>query len=321
MKENTPNNSKKVTRKPPRNKLSTKARIKDSAWKEELGEWLFRFGPFFLICLLLLGAGFFLAREFLPNLSQPGVVESQWVAGETEESNRSSLEAININSIRDLYEAVLAAHGGRTQLEQVDSIQMRGKMEANGMQLDFYLTRKHPDMALLKLKAGNYEVTDGSIGGVHWRRIDVAGAEDTYELLSPTESSSMTKSRGSLYDPLLAYLLKRNSNKGSYSSSTYKGKASYLINFEKDEKALQAEVDAETFLTLALKEPVTSNGVEKELLMDFSDYKLVGDIMIPFETNIYVDGKLTQSIEMSSAETNIGVISSIFELPEELREN
>lgn len=292
---------------------------KTSEIKENIAEWTYVFGPWILLVLFLIAGGVFAVSQFFPAFFESANAESDESKASVVQPEVKAIAQTKVEDVRDLLRRVLTAHGGRNQLEGIDSIQLSGKLDTNDKVFDFNLIRKHPDMAMLKLKLDSRQVTDGVVNGVQWRRIDLEGQEPSYRIIGEDEQSSWGKNLDSIYDPLLAYALNRNGQSGAFYKSTYNGKPTYLFNFEKDGKSLQAEIDMQTFLTLALRESVTREGMDKELLMDFSDYRDVGGVLIPFKTLLYLQDELLQQIQIERADVNMGVISSLFRLPEELQ--
>jgi len=286
-----------------------------AVWKERLQDWLFLFGPFVLLLGIFVIGTFFVLKEFFPTLfDKHKQIEAERAA------YVEPLNPMRLPSSNELLSRVVTAHGGRRALKELYSIQMNGKIELGDQDFNFYLTRKTPGLALLKIKSSSHEVTDGATNGVFWRRTEVVGQPTQYKLLGEDEVSNLGKDIDALYDPLLTYALSDGLKTGTIRKSSYNREATYLFLFDtEDGRELQAEINADTFFTVAIREPLVVQGEKQELLMHFGDYRKVGDIYIPYQTELFLDSEPLQRIVVDTVKTNYGVLSSLFDLPDQLK--
>ena len=289
---------------------------KYSAWKERFQDWLFLFGPFVVLIIIFIAGIFFVLREFFPSLFEGNeAVVVERAGNYIEPLNPSQLPTPD-----ELINRVLIAHGGRQALSGLNSIQMNGTIRVKGQTYKFYLTRKKPGRALLKIKSDQQEVTDGAVDGLYWRRTERAGQPTEYKMLDSGEGSNLGKEIDALYDPLLDYALKPGQKSGIIRKSAYEGRTTFLYLFElSDGRELEAEIDAATFHTLVIREPLELDEGRQQLVSEFSDYRKVDQIFIPFQTELSIDGEFFQSIMVDTVKANYGVLSSLFDLPAELR--
>jgi len=52
----------------------------------------------------------------------------------------------------------------------------------------------------------------------------------------------------------------------------------------------------------------------------YDDYKMISGVMEPYTTKLYRDGELDNTVHINSIRFNMGFISSLFNVPDELEE-
>lgn len=288
-------------------------------WKEKISDWIFWGGPLLVVLLILLIAGFFVAKEFFPGLFEPtpAVIATPDRATAVVPNTPVATELPDADT---LLGRVVMANGGRDKLMNLISLQVNGVLTAGEEEFSFSLARRTPGLALLTLKSKSREVTDGIVDGKHWRRIERVGKPTEFQILNEGDQSTLGRDVSSFFDPLLTYALESGSKKGVIRNSSYEGDPTYLLTFNMDGRDIQAEIGVETYHTLAIREATIVEGLKRELLMEFNDYRSVSGISLPFTYSTYLDGEEIQKIVIDSVKMNYGVISSLFDMPEELRQ-
>lgn len=297
-----------------------KDRMKLIIWQERMQDGLFFFGPFVVIGLIVLIGSFFVLRHYFPDLLSPDSAGE--LVADVDDDMKAGLIPIKrgeLPSADVLLSNLVTAQGGRDALEALDSVQVNGEMTINDQVFKFYLTRKAPGRSLLKVKSDRVEVTEGSRDGVHWRRTERIGAPTQYKLLEGDDVTRMGKSLDQIYEPLTAYALSPGAKDNPVWKSEFDGRETYAMRFVHDGRELEAEIDAERFLLLALREELVIDGAKRELLMKLGDYRDVNEVRTAFSTELFLGGELLQTLRVDSMKTNYGVLSSLFDLPEELQ--
>ncbi len=185
-------------------------------------------------------------------------------------------------SAEQVVEKALAALGGKEALEKIQTQVISGKAEDSaGSVRPYQLWRKAPDKTRRKMDVGGYlqeRVFDGTRG---WWKQTYENIINVYEISGPELARVK---RASTFNPLLFYL-KAGVPMEIKGKDKIKGAEAYVVQFSPQEGSPEFfYFDSHSFLLLREVRQVPTNQGEVKVTIDYSDYRKVGQIMLPFST-------------------------------------
>jgi hypothetical protein len=209
--------------------------------------------------------------------------------------------------------AYLRAQGGRENLAGLHSIRLEGELLAEGQMRPFVLLKKAPDMARLTLALDEVRVTIALKGEEGWMSVEAPGGGREFSRLSAEEIPEY-QGLTEFFDPLASLILEGMRRIRALQRVRENGRILYDVEVERtgSPESLRFRVDAATMQVLSLREDA---GGGRERTSEFSAYRAVRGVQIPFETEVRVDGELETRIVLDRVQANVGVMSSIFEMP------
>ncbi|HKI44064.1 MAG TPA: hypothetical protein VKA08_01910 [Balneolales bacterium] len=213
----------------------------------------------------------------------------------------------------------IAARGGLQQIEKVHSIQMSGYATMNGMNAPFTIMMERPGKLRIDLHMQNNTIVQAYDGNIGWARIP-DGNGSIVRQMSPSEAQSL-KDEADFDGPLIHY--KQKGNKvvllGRVMSN---GIDSYklLVTNPKGEKTTML-VNARSYnITgeITHKKVTGSNPVSSHMAKietNYSDFKHVRDLVLPFAIETVVDGKRISDLKINNIQLNPDFPDSLFTMP------
>ena len=252
----------------------------------------------------------------VPPVSQKPVTSSS--SSTSSSTFTSSSHSIQIK-VPDLLNAHLNALGGRQALQDVRSVRYEGKVNFTSGQSDFQTLVLSPDKGMLVTNPGEAGGQKLMLNGdIAWRVIEQQdGSREVLRL----EDESMESLKWSLR---VHNTLRHLALEGQYSGLSVKeiefmDKPCYeLTKKMPDGSDFLAILEKETLYLLKMMETLRVGDAQNEFTIMFDDYRMVSGVVEPYQTTLYKNGDLDNEVEIGSIQVNSGVISSLFQVPDEL---
>lgn len=223
--------------------------------------------------------------------------------------------------VSDLLNAYLNAIGGRLALQDVRSVRYEGKVHFPSGEKDFQIWLLAPDKGML--------VTDpGSSGGqrlivngdVAWRVLENRDGAREMIVLDKFSKESLRWSLR-VNHSLRQMALEGGTSGLKVMSVEYGDKPCYeLSKTMPDGSEFLAILDKDTLHLLKMVETLSVGSEQNEFTVLYDDYRMVSGVLEPYATTLYKNGELDNKVEVRSIQINSGVMSSLFEVPEDLQE-
>ena len=212
-----------------------------------------------------------------------------------------------------LREAYIEAHGGRKSIESFNTVKATGVLESDGEARPFLVLKKRPDQALLRIEMPDYELTIGVSGDTVWQRtIPANGGRARYRKRTGKEAR-MLGNISNFYDPLTEALVFGRGEVRSISRDQWEEQPALRVDFVTAEGLdASAYLDPRTTFALARMDHF-ADGRQRRTIFD--NYRRIGGLPQPFEITTFLDGTRRNKMRAETFEHNVGVVSSIFQMP------
>jgi len=234
-------------------------------------------------------------------------------AGNAQAATASNLSAAQI------VDRNVAARGGLQAWHAVNTITMKGQIEAGGTKntkLPFTMTMKRPNKSRFEIRFNEqtaFQVYDGTQG---WKVRPFLG-RDEVEPYSPAEAKSAAAS-AELDGPLIDYASK-GSRVEAVGMESVEGHRAYVLKLTtKDNTSRRIWIDASNFLELKIDgEPRKLDGRMHNVAIFYRDYKKENGLVIPhtLET-VVVGGKATHKLIIDHVAVNAPTDDTLFAKPQ-----
>jgi len=222
--------------------------------------------------------------------------------------------------ISELISAHLKAIGGRNNLQQVRSVRYEGRVRFEAAEKDFQMLLLMPDMGMLVTnpdEPGNLKLMLN--GDYAWQVLE--GPDGAREV-SPLDENNTKSLKWSMR---IHNTFRRMALDGRYANSSvkeveYNGDRCYQFTKKMPNGfEFSAILEQETFYLLKTEETVVGKNGPDTFSVVYDDHRMVAGLVEPFKTQLYRNGELDNEVLINSIRVNPGVISSLFEVPEEIR--
>ena len=210
--------------------------------------------------------------------------------------------------------AYLKANGGLDLLNVIQSVRLSGTMESAGVARPFFSMRKRPDRVLLTFDFDTHDLTFAVDGDVVWQRTRVPGQDAQVQVLEGAQAASFMQMR-EFFDPMLRLFFLDAGELHGIEVAEWQGEPCLRVRFSEEGSALEMEalVDGRTMNPMARIERFTDGRVRKTL---YEDYRSLRGMQEPFEVETYLDDVLQNRVVIEHADSNLGVVPWMFEVPE-----
>lgn len=222
-------------------------------------------------------------------------------------------------SVTQLLQDYLEAMGGREALAQIRSVRFEGRLVDASNQFNFIGLLLSPDKGMLVLESAAMGTSKFMLNGdKSWQVLE---RRDGTRQIVPLDVESSDSLKWSLR---VHHTLRALALAGRYSDLTlreieYLGKPCYELSKTKKDEFL-AVLDKDSLFLLKTEEKLQIGGKASMFTVLYEDHREVSGIVEAHKTKLYKDGSLVNVAEIASYRINPGMVSSIFEIPEELGE-
>ncbi|MDD5360810.1 MAG: hypothetical protein PHN88_01655 [Ignavibacteria bacterium] len=215
----------------------------------------------------------------------------------------------------ELIEKYADALGGRTNITLVQSTKTIGSISMMGLDLPFTMYTSNPDKSYLEVNIQGMLMKQGCDGKTGWTVNPMAGS--TVPEKVDDETAASFKARGKTYSVLFTY--KDDGAKVELiGKEPVGGKDAYKIKYtsaNNDEQFYYLDADNSFLLKLDKKVSVMGKVVSSETT--YSNFKKVGDVMMPFMMEVKTsESKMgSQIMTLDKVELNPAIDETVYMMP------
>lgn len=264
-----------------------------------------------LIFLTILIGGIFAAFKFN--------VIGGW--GREEEVNYRYYNAMGQILLPELFESYLAAVGGREALEGIRSVRYVGRLVESDMEIPFQILLSLPERGMIITHPGEDKSQRFVYNeGIAWQV--VALGDGTRRIIPLSEEDTMALAWSlRLHNTFRSLVLSGDTAHEGFTAKeiTFSGQLGIeLTKVMPDGTNFSVLLDKDTLHLKMMEESVVGAGGPEQVRAIFTDHQMISGIVFPLETKFYKRGELFNKTRLESVEVNPGLVSSLFNIPEEL---
>lgn len=220
--------------------------------------------------------------------------------------------------VPELLASSLAAVGGREALEAIRSIRYKGRVVEESGEINFQILVSLPDKGMIMVNPGEpYSQKLVLNGDTAWQVSMGADGERKFSSLGERDTASLAWSLR-VHNTFRRLVLGGGSDGFSARKVEFLDRPCYELTKEMpDGSQFLAVLDAETLYLLKSVETTNTAGELEVLEILYDDYRTVSGIVEAYETKTYKEGKLYNQALLDHIEIDPGLMSSLFEVPEE----
>lgn len=215
-----------------------------------------------------------------------------------------------------LIRAILEQNFGTGGPEFVRSLRLNGSITMGAEALDFYMLKRRPHSAILKLNLGpGVDLTYGIKDQLVWARLRQRELEEVYEV-KESEAEGI-RLLANFFSPFVEFVLSQSPTFTEVALSDDLGYQAVKLSFYNTAK----ECDSNVYLSvddLSVIQRIDHIAAESNERTVYSDYRIIDGVKFPFNSKKYIGDKLTQEIRLEEVAVNPGIISSLFDVPAEI---
>lgn len=263
--------------------------------------------PLAIFCFILLG-GIYVAYKY------------DWFSGEYEEAELSPVYVDDSGEIliTKLLDSHLAAVGGRSALENIQSLRYKGTLKESSSDVPFQILVSLPDKGMIMTDLGNGArhklVLNGDLA---WQVFEFADGTQKIILLDEANTASLVWSLR-VHNTFRRLALEGNANDLSLREIEFEGKPCFELTKRLSDGAdFLAVLDAKSLYLLKTLETVPGAEGPERLEVLYRDHRIVSGVVEAYHTQTFKEGDLYNEIFLKSTEINPGLISALFDIPDE----
>ncbi|MCF6300827.1 MAG: hypothetical protein L3J52_06885 [Proteobacteria bacterium] len=215
--------------------------------------------------------------------------------------------------LQDVLDDYIEAKGGMDVIKNINSIKLNGKMTMGPMEMPMTILMKRPNKVYTSFEVQGMKGIQAFDGKVGWSVMPFMGKPDAEEMAD--DQLKMTKDQADIDGPLIGYK-KKGYTLELIGKTEIEGTPVIEIKVtKKDGDVTHVYLDEEYKLEVMIKTKTSMMGQEVEIETYMSDYKEVGDTVIPHSMAVKIAGTGTQNLSFETVELNTGIDDSIFTMP------
>lgn len=213
-------------------------------------------------------------------------------------------------SVDDLIAKNLEAKGGLARLKAIQSIKQTVNLKMQGtMEAVMTIYSKRPNRVRQEIKIADKTVVNAFDGVTPWIINPMVGSNRPMAVTGP--QADMLREQGDFDGPLVDYKIKGYTIALVGSETLADRKVQHLRVVSQSQQVIHLYLDAATGLEAKRATEIEMLKLEQE----FSDYKAVNGITIPFTIRTFTNGVPQGEIRVQSVEFNVAMDDAIFRMP------
>lgn len=209
----------------------------------------------------------------------------------------------------------IETRGGMDALKAVKSARMSANISMAGMEMAISMVFKRPNMIRVDTEVQGMTVVQAYDGETGWAIMPMMGSPEPSKL--PEDQLKQMREQSDFDGPLVDYKEKGHTVE-LVGKEDVEGTEAYKLKLtKKNGDVVNYYLDSEYFLVFKQEGRTNMQGMEVNATTNISDYKEVGDIVLPHSTEIIAEGAPAGVvITVNDVELNVDVDESQFAFPE-----
>jgi outer membrane lipoprotein-sorting protein len=205
----------------------------------------------------------------------------------------------------------LAAKGGLEKLKALNTARMSGRIvNSTGREAQMMVWAKRPNLMRRQTQVDNQKIVDGFDGAVAWVMHPTLGVQT-----AKGPESELVRTQAEFDNVFVDYKAKGHTVELA-GTETIAGRPSYHLKLtRKDGQVQHHYIDAENGQELRTIASVSQAGRTAEVVMDYSDYRQVDGVTLPFTTRQSVNGSEVASVVFDQVQFNVPIDDTLFKVP------
>jgi outer membrane lipoprotein-sorting protein len=205
----------------------------------------------------------------------------------------------------------LAGRGGVEKLRGLETVKGTGIMEARGMELPIATWSKRPNKIRRDQKLPDRTITVAFDGTTVWTHDTSMGGPQRM-----TGPQAQATREDAAFDPLFLRYKEQGHKVELVGDEKLDGVAVHHLRVtKKDGRVEEHYLNAETGLEFRTLATLEEGGMKAELRSDFSDYREVDGLKVPFSIRQFLNGTPVLNVKLTQIEFNVPVDDAIFAMP------
>lgn len=218
-------------------------------------------------------------------------------------------------TVDELIEKNLQAHGGLDKLKAINAVKMAGKMSMQGgMEAPFTFQKKRPDKIRIEFVIQGLTGVQAYDGNTAWSLMPFMGSKDPQKM--PEEERKDIIEQADFDGPLVDYKQKGHTIEYVGKEDVEGTEAHKLKILLKNGNVRYLFLDPETGLEIKATAMIKREGVETSVDSFFGDYKEVNGLVFPFSIEQRIQGQAGPQFAVETVELDVNLDESLFTMPE-----
>ncbi|MGH9857005.1 MAG: hypothetical protein ACRD4B_04075, partial [Acidobacteriota bacterium] len=218
-------------------------------------------------------------------------------------------------TVDELINKNIEAHGGVEKLKSVNTVKMSGKMSmAGGIEAPFTFQKKRPDKIKIEFVIQGMTGIQAYDGSTAWTLMPFTGNKDPQKM--PEEDRKDIIEQADFDGPLVDYRAKGNVVEYVGKEDVEGTEAHKLKLTLKSGNVRYLFLDPETGLEIKATAMIKREGVEASVDSFFGDYKEVDGIIFPFVIEQKIQGQPGPTFSVEKLDLDVDLEDSLFVMPE-----
>jgi hypothetical protein len=212
-------------------------------------------------------------------------------------------------SAESIVAASINARGGAEALKRVASMKRVGSTMLNGAPVPVTTWAERPSSFRREMQVQGMTITIGSDGKTFW--------SSNGSSAQPVSGAALERAMAdAAFDPPLLDYAKRGDTVKLVGTRSEGGRPVHQIQLKRANGRIEEHfIDGETYLETRTVSTVTQMGVQIEVAREFSDYRRVGTLVLPFLIREYASNALVSETTIESIELSVPIEASLFSMP------
>ena len=218
-------------------------------------------------------------------------------------------------TVDELINKNIQAHGGVDKLKSVNSVKMTGTMSmAGGIEAPFTFQKKRPDKIKIEFVIQGMTGIQAFDGSTAWTLMPFTGNKDPQKM--PEEDRKDIIEQADFDGPLVDYKEKGNSVEYVGKEDVEGSEAHKLKLTLKNGNVRYLFLDPESGLEIKATAMIKREGVEATVDSFFGDYKEVNGIIFPFVIEQKIQGQPGPTFSVEKVDLDVDLEDSMFVMPD-----
>jgi hypothetical protein len=211
-------------------------------------------------------------------------------------------------TVDDVLARNLQAHGGIDKLKATQTLKMTARLSSQGLEIPVTLYSKRPNMTRKELAMGSAKVVFAFDGVTAWQLNPLDGSREPKVIVGPDLDLIRRESE---FDTPLVDASARGYTIALAGTETAGGRALQHLTVAKDGVIEDCYIDPATGLEARIVSHTPAGVLEQQ----FSDYRDVQGLRLPFQVRTLQNGVPVADVKVARVDVNVAVDDALFKKP------